>query len=330
MIAAHACSPGEEKSTPTGGLHAEPPVVIRYPVVPVEARETTLELHETLVISPDDAKFFRPVDLAVGDNADDEVLVYDFSQRRITSWTLDGRLRGSYRLAVHTSWILKLFGQDDGSVVAAVMGGSPAGQVARFAHFNDAGDLLSTVGEFGMNTSTIIATPGGRIAVGGIPIAQPRFAGSRDGLIFASPGEDYSITAYSVKGGRLWSVEVPKAPERATAEERESWRRLLTRVGGDDARMAVVPETYPIIGALRTDSDGNLYVFPFTTGQRSHAHPIEVYSPAGERLRVAMTTALPWRTSFGGAVYDIRRDEESDEPSVRRFELHWRHGSGFR
>ncbi|HEX9698947.1 MAG TPA: hypothetical protein VGD06_05750 [Acidobacteriota bacterium] len=80
----------------------------------------------------------------------------------------------------------------------------------------------------------------------------------------------------------------------------------------------------PTLSGLLVDGHGHLYAFLYTwvaPFSESHDYPIDVYSPAGERLFAgAITLAIPggfWEAAHQDHVYQLELDAAGDWQIVR-------------
>ena len=73
---------------------------------------------------------------------------------------------------------------------------------------------------------------------------------------------------------------------------------------------------------LRRDGQGRIYVFPYVprTWDRDD-RPVDVYSPAGERLFAGMIPERSWLRSQGDFIYGIEVDAATDQARVLRYRL---------
>ena len=132
------------------------------------------------------------------------------------------------------------------------------------------------------------------------PLAQPGFAATYAGALYMTRGDEYAVQAFAADGTARWllHVEPPEGTGAATAEPRPP--ALSVPAGGS-----------PGVGhPLRVDGHGNLYVFPYVAAADERGRvPVDVYSPAGDRLFAGWIERRSWLEANGDFVYGIEGQE---------------------
>jgi hypothetical protein len=154
---------------------------------------------------------------------------------------------------------------------------------------------------------------------------------SADGRLYLTNGDEYQVMSWDLTGAPRWALRVaqPRQPyseaeiENVLAQQRERYPDILR----SELEMW---EYAPTLRNLLVDGHGHLYVFlhtwvaPFS---ELHDYPIDVYSPAGERLFAGSTTLeIPgglWEepvqvaAAHGDHVYQLELDPAGDWQIVR-------------
>jgi hypothetical protein len=154
---------------------------------------------------------------------------------------------------------------------------------------------------------------------------------SADGDLYLTNGDEYQVMSWDRTGAPRWTLRVaqPRQPyseaeiENVLAQQRERYPDILR----SELEMW---EYAPTLRNLLVDGHGHLYVFlhtwvaPFS---ELHDYPIDVYSPAGERLFAGSTTLeIPgglWEepvqvaAAHGDHVYQLELDPAGDWQIVR-------------
>jgi hypothetical protein len=127
-------------------------------------------------------------------------------------------------------------------------------------------------------------------------------------------------------------VEYARVPE----QERDPDAVRLVEdlvIGGDPADPNTLPGTsasdfdWPqygdVVGLLRTDGEGRLYVFPtveYEGDEFPDLRPVDVYSPNGDLLAAGLVSSS-WTFARGPYVYGYRGDAALDQTVIIRWRL---------
>ena len=139
----------------------------------------------------------------------------------------------------------------------------------------------------------------------------------RDGAVYLTRGDEYRVQAFDSHGYPGWLLKVDW-PRHASAG-REGLRAPAL-ANGACSRCPL--ERIGRRHALRTDSRGNLYVFPYVDDSWDRDEiPVDVYSAAGERLFAGFISDVSWLRSLGDSIYGIEYDEAADRQRVVRYRI---------
>ena len=160
------------------------------------------------------------------------------------------------------------------------------------------------------------------------PRARPGFAVTRTGELFLTRGDDYVIQAFAADGAALWILHVDG--ERASFSEGLVEGPAEGPVEGSLKGFAAAPPALAVPqrggfgrgSPLHVDGYGNLYVFPYVDGSWDRDEvPVDVYSPAGERLFAGFIADRSWIYAQGNAVYGIEAGEDAGHQRIVRYLL---------
>jgi hypothetical protein len=165
----------------------------------------------------------------------------------------------------------------------------------------------------------------GLVAMPRVPFARPRVAASSTGDVYAIRGDEYQVLAYSKTGELRWALRASgRTPPLPEAHIDAAFSNLAISVEIERSDIDW-PERLPALSDLYVDGKGNLYVFPYVYvpwgGEPPDEVPVDVYSPAGERLFAGMMPAHYWRAALGECVYCLEVDADSEEQIVIRYRL---------
>jgi hypothetical protein len=158
-----------------------------------------------------------------------------------------------------------------------------------------------------------------------VPTGQAAFVATPTGEAYLTAGEEYEVLAIGASGEQRWVLRVPwprealqpldsgQAPEEVEGDELTPALSVRWTAG-----RAGIGRGYP----LRRDGQGRIYVFPYVprTWDRDD-RPVDVYSPAGERLFAGMIPERSWLRSQGDFIYGIDVDAATDQARVVRYRL---------
>lgn len=328
--------------------------VIEYPSVSLAEREGhVIELDEDLVIEErdDDRRynFDRAVGLAIDET--DRLYIHDSKRFRVVVYNADGRFSRAYGGAgdmapFHLGWIAvageRLAISTGNKITVWSLGGEHLydRSLLRRAFGADVQGTVdgSLVGSFQMRDRTgktwfsvekISLDEDISFTYGAVPVplrgtsdprARPGFAVTRTGELFLTRGDDYLVQAFAADGAALWTLHIDGARAGSVEGPAESPR---------DGSAASPPAlAVPARGGfgrrnpLRVDGYGNLYVFPYVDGGWDRDQvPVDVYSPAGERLFAGLIADRSWMHAKGNAVYGIEAGEEAGHQRIVRYSL---------
>ncbi len=275
-------------------------------------------------------EFQSPGSIAVTGN---RLLVADARDARLKAWSLEGEFLLDKETSAPESLRL-LQGLEDGSFVVTYPvierwttedgRGASRGRALVLARINPDGYVTHAFVE--LPTSVPVFQRGGMIAVPQVPYSQPLAAASSTGEVYAGPGDEYQMLAYSKAGEARWALRVsgqmpplPEAHIEAALADLRSYNDLIER---SDISW---PERLPAISNLHVDSRGNLYVFPHVYvpwgSEPEEEVPIDVYSPDGERLFAGTMLAHHWGAALGDFIYCLETDPLTEEQIVVRYRL---------
>jgi hypothetical protein len=265
------------------------------------------------------------------------------SQNRMNVWAPDGEVLESRNL-VFTRSLAPIAGTDAGILLGSHTQVDDEG--ARYRHVV----RLSTDGELEVEYVKLLE-PGpvsftrqtDTIMVGtsvGVPGPVPTFAASRQAEIYTVAGDEYQVLAFAPDGTVRWALRTTmRRPVLTDARIDEALQRLAevrTPAGMLDPRpqrsevdwpaalpaLAGRPSTHSFTAPLRVDGHGHLYVFPFIPDDWDRQErPVDVYSPAGERLFSGMMAITRWNAARDQFVYAVGTDPVTEEYQVIRYRL---------
>jgi hypothetical protein len=272
-------------------------------------------------------EFMQPLATAL---LGERLFVADNSNQRVSVWTLTGELvedraapfRGMSigSLAALTGGSL-LFAHDSRLVPESSVG------IARLS-------ATGSIEERYIERSQKRAIMRKERAAGGtsafmLPGPNPTLAAGSDGNAYLTNGDEYQVLALDGTGRGRWALRVD-AERRAFSEAyvEEMFRAANERGANvaasefDDWR----PDYFPVIDTLQVDGRGRLWVFPYAqfAGPPPPAEvPVDIYSPAGDRLFSGTAARQRWKAAHGDFVYAIETDRASDEQKIVRYRIEW-------
>jgi hypothetical protein len=256
---------------------------------------------------------------------DDRYVVND-GGNHISMWSLDGEYRGSLPTPMRPVSIFYPLGGDSVLVLFTRGRGSDIRTAAAEGRLRTVGARLFLEGG---EVSEIVDLPETllllRRGVTGLLGARRVMTASADGRLYLTNGDEYQVMSWDQSGVPRWALRVaqPRQPyseaeiENVLAQQRERYPDILS----SELEMS---EQAPTLSNLLVDGHGHLYAFLYTwvaPFSESHDYPIDVYSPAGERLFAgSMTLAIPggfWEAAHGDHVYQLELDPAGDWQIVR-------------
>jgi len=314
------------------------PRLIRYPAVSLAQREGNLiELVSELDITASDGGSFtfqRAANVVVDEH--DDIYVHDSDRYRIVVFRPDGAFARAYggagemapfhlgwialagdRLAISTGTKIAVWSLDrshlyDRSLLSRafsrdVQGTEDGSLVGSFEMLSRTGEAWYSVEKVSLDEDRSFTYGAVRVPPrdGPRPHARPGFAATREGAVYLTRGDEYAVMAYAADGRELWALQVdpldPAAPGPALS----------------------VPAGGPGYGhPLRTDGIGNLYVFPYPGADWDRdVVPVDVYTPAGERVFAGLMAPRSWMRAKDDAVYGIEADTPDGRERVVRYRL---------
>lgn len=146
------------------------------------------------------------------------------------------------------------------------------------------------------------------------PRAQPGFAATPTGALYMTRGDEYAVQAFAPDGTARWLLHVLAPEETGPAVPQSGSAAPLSGPAASQLgppALSVAAGQSPGVGhPLRVDGHGNLYVFPYVAAadQRGRV-PVDVYSPAGDRLFAGWMEQRSWLEASGDFVYGIEGQE---------------------
>jgi len=147
------------------------------------------------------------------------------------------------------------------------------------------------------------------------PLARADFAATRTGDVYLTRGDEYTVQAFAPDGAPRWVLHV-------------DWPRGAAAEGGSAPPPALAAEPrnnrLDRLGRglpLRVDGHGNLYIFPYVGTAGGDEIPVDVYSPAGERIFAGLTSERSWIRAKDDHVYGIEYDERAERQRVVRYRI---------
>lgn len=171
---------------------------------------------------------------------------------------------------------------------------------------------------------------------GSVPLREPWPLGAiaRDGTIYATAGDEYQCLSVDPDGNVHWALRVAYEPPLLTRSQKRAivdWQSAQVRQMDPDMTLSDNdfhwPDSHAAIENLQIDGRGNLYVFPHsartpeTTFEADGPVPVDVYSPAGERLFTGSIALERWDAAFGDYLYKRETDPVTEEYVVARYRL---------
>lgn len=312
--------------------------VIEYPAVSLAEREGRLiELVEDLVIEDRDGDFQYDLDNAVELVVDDagRLYVHDSARFRIVVYGPNGAFDRAYggagemapfrlgwiavaggRLAISTGnkvtvWTLEGEHLYDRSLMSRAFSRDLQGTAD--GYLVGSFEMLDREGERWYSVEKVSLDEEESLTYGAVsppprgahdPRARAAFAATRDGEVYLTRGDEYVVQAFAADGAPRWILHVDgQAADVAGAEA--SPPELATRRRGSLGRG----------NPVRVDGHGNLYVFPYVDESWDRDYlPVDVYSPAGQRIFAGFVSDRSWIRAKDDAVYGI----ETDDSGLRR------------
>ena len=157
-------------------------------------------------------------------------------------------------------------------------------------------------------------------------VGRDRAAAQRFGR---TDSREYQVHAFDLSGAERWALRVAAARLMTDATIREHTVELLRNAVPElDPTGAEWPDSLPALSALNVDGYGRLYVFPYHWQSQgwgpygpmepgTDSVPVDVYSPAGERLFAGMMRRWTWKAAHGDFLYGFRPDESGEHEIVR-------------
>jgi len=165
--------------------------------------------------------------------------------------------------------------------------------------------FVSRVSEAGEPLERVIALPGAMTETSvGVPYTPPQFEGRSSGRVYVTMGSEYQVHALDVPGGMAWALRVTWQREPITQQIEDGTAGYFALFPD---LVVEWPETMPALRNVLVDGHGHVYVFPYVyyneallMGESNPRFkvegaapmpmpdrlPVDVYSPAGERLRL--------------------------------------------
>ena len=162
---------------------------------------------------------------------------------------------------------------------------------------------------------------------GSVPLRAPFPIGAlADGVVYVTDGVEYQVMAFDMDGEVGWALRTDYVvPAVSEAAKRAVVESLQEFVEGLAYQHFTWPERYAAIENLEVDAGGNLWVFPHadrgpeTARAADRPVPVDVYSPAGERLFSGMIAIDSWDSARGDHVYRIETDPGTEEQVAARY-----------
>ena len=278
-------------------------------------------------------EFQRPSVIAV---VDGQVVVYDSQARRLSVWTTDGE-HVADRVASGFRGVRRMAGTSDGQLTISYLVSLDTGsRIHSVGTFTVDGEKVRDLGRFRVPPEVIWR--GETVVIA--PVPQPYFALSGAGVVYVPGDYLYQVVAVSEAGESLWALRVagtsqpfPRSYVEKTETMLEEW------YPGIPTSEFLWPELGPIFADVRVDGHGNLYVFPFTVSERepmaltmasassvAQQMPVDVYSPAGERVFVGYFPArgypfAEWEAAWTDYIFRFVESDEYENAVLIRYRV---------
>ncbi len=259
---------------------------------------------------------------------DDRLLVNDYYNSRLSSWSTEGEYIESWQPEPRVETGL-MFGFPDGTIVyvdTINTRGQPrnAKQVVERVPMRGGRQPHRYAAIPVMSMFWSNKTIQGTAAPIQIPVRSVDVAVGAQQTLYVAACPEYQIHAFSLDGSALWALRVPWERQPISEEwfqaKVDEWTERLpdfTRADWDD------PGDYPALWAIRVDGHGHLYVFPDARdsgGDQAVERPVDIYSADGDHIFSGMITDV-WDAAHGDVVYKLRVNKETEEYEVVRYRL---------
>ncbi len=269
----------------------------------------------------------------------DRIVVNDFGNNRLSSWSLDGEhlsdVTPPQRISAPFMNVLA-----DGSIVAfgSEIDRETMAQKRTLVRYSPEGEKLVTLLEFPAtplpDLAAVRTDPGAMVRSVVESMADPSvilFAIGGGEVVYATPMVEYQVFAKSPAGEWIWALRTawprPPFPEAAKEALISVFAQQMPdqELNADDFDW---PEHTAALSAVQVDGHGRIYVFPAIPSaedededDETRLMAVDVYSPAGERLMAGLISS-PWNYARGDYVYTMLPTPD-DEVKIVRYRLVW-------
>lgn len=264
--------------------------------------------------------------------AGDRLIVTDARQARVSIWSTDGEHVQDH-LVDRTVGLGSYFGLGDGRLIGTVSYRDQSDRPAELLFASQ--DTVGVFDELGTRVRELATMPlvvpvalrrvgDGQMSYVRADVPQPssEFVAAEDGRAFAANTAEYQVFAFQHDRGMVWALNVAWDREALSDEATDAaLKKMRERV--EDVRRSEVefPDLKPALSRLSIDARGFLYVFPYVEVERGADRPVDVYSPAGERVFAGWIPEVRWTAVHDDHVYAIEPDRETQEQELVRYRL---------
>lgn len=237
--------------------------------------------------------------------------VHDRARGNVITWTTSGQLLGEAPAGVPRV-LNALFGTRGGEFVAGgrgiAVGRGSIEHVYQIVSWRPGADEATIIAQFPMPETSHVYRNGRRHNIFLKDQHVPMFIVGHTGQIIAAPSANYTVQALTSSGEPEYHIDAPFARAEFPANQVRLAARALARKGiSPNPGEVAWPKRLPAIRKLRTDGEGNLFVFvnasPGDSGPRRRAH---VFEQGRRWLGVADLASSAWDASGAGFAYAIR------------------------
>ena len=272
--------------------------------------------------------------------AGDRLVLWDYRNRRLSIWSLEGDHLGDNRLASDER-PNALFGTNAGALIMRHQKlQDDLSLHERFVRVSTDGEdirqyiELPVTNRIAIKGSANLGSPDvtqsarrGMSVVPGPGSAVPVVGVDPQGALYLTSSFEYEVLALDLSGQTIWVLRAQSVrgpfPEAIVDRLVKRFAEIVPDLGLDKSSLDW-PEWMPLIEMLQVDGHGHLYVFHYVyvpVDSSIEARPVDVYSPEGERLFSGMIFERTWHAVFGDFVYSIVDDPETEEQHVVRYRL---------